>query len=384
MFQLIFGIQAVVYLLIVPFVKQYYVFGYDAPLLYGIIACTSLFLGYALNRRPFAESQYMLVANRWLIVLMCILAIMYCYVSYSFGLQNRRLGSEYIADLFSSLPLWALLITRVYEILVVPVFVIVIKSGEYVTRLERFALTVTMLISIPFMGLADSRGRLLVIGLSILIFFNARKIFRLFKSSARFYLAIISVMSLFAVVSIERARSYSQLSEYYIAELVNRLDGLNLVKSLIEFSELPFWGTYDWNMFRILISKIPFIEEARYLKMTGKTSTKQYILQDVLGFRQLDDSNSMITDPLYFGGGAMLIVSFVLLGHVIKTFDKSVNSGDILSHPVKSALIFAFGLSFIMIEADLIGSLTAMIQIALVFLVVVWLGCRRVGVAPGV
>jgi hypothetical protein len=378
MFRIIFGLQAIVYLLLVPLLKEQVFIDYRAPLTIGLCACLPLLAGFLIPiRAPVLEHDYRYVPRPQIALGMIVLGVFYCLFSLQFGLLNRRQGSELMAQVFGSLPLYVLLVVRVYEIILIPMIVLFIYAGPSMSRITKLIFTITVLISIPFMGIDESRGRLLVLGLSILVFMNYHMIFKLLRGSWRLYAAIVGVLGSFYVISQQRAASYGRAADFYIEELLNRLDGMRVVVELRDFRQLDLWGSWDFNIFAPMISKIPFLEAGRELKLIGRTSSKQYLLQDVLGTKALDSANSMVTDPVYLGGLALLVITFYLLARAIRRFDARIERGDLLRSPLLAAAMFAFGLSFVMIENDLFGALTTFVQNYVVSLVLVLIGCKR-------
>lgn len=385
MFRIVFGLQAIVYLLLVPMLKQRVFIDYQAPVTIGVCALLSLLAGFLVPVRVTAlETGYKYVPRPQIALGMIVLGAFYCLFSWQYGLLNRRQGSELMAQVFGTLPLYVLVVIRVYEIILIPMIVLFIYAGSNISKIARFFFFGIILVSIPFMGIDDSRGRLLVAGLSVIIFMNYRMIFKALRSSWRVYAATAGIIGSFYVISQRRAAAYGRASDFYIEELLNRLDGMKLVVELRDFRQLNLAGSWDFNIFTPMLSKIPFLDAGRELKLIGRTSSKQYLLQDVLGTKALDSANSMATDPLYLGGLALLVASFFLLGWAIKKFDKRIERGDLLRNLPVAAGMFAFGLSFVMIENDLFGALTTFIQNYVVCFILVAVGCRREAVPRNV
>ncbi|WP_397602368.1 hypothetical protein, partial [Sphingorhabdus sp.] len=191
MFRIVFALQAVVYLLLVPLVKENEILYYNSPILYGVIAIISLICGFSVKPKNVPQSGDAFVTNPLLMPIVVILGILYCYVSFSFDLLNRRIGSEVIAEVYSNLPLWALAVLRVYELFLVPSLILLVFSKKKFTSFQYVVLLFISLVSVPFMGLSDSRGKLLIIVLSFLIFVRMEIIKSAFKSSFTLYVAII-------------------------------------------------------------------------------------------------------------------------------------------------------------------------------------------------
>ncbi|RYF11513.1 MAG: hypothetical protein EOO77_19195 [Oxalobacteraceae bacterium] len=343
--------------------------GYRPSIGTGLLAVFGLFAGSALSRlhaaghhvEPILASQAKLQVRPILVYAVPVLAALYAVMVVLFGLFNRRQGSEYMAQLYADLPIYALAIVRVYEILLIP-FALLCFFGVFASKNQQRLMMFALIASLPFTGLESSRSRLLLIAIYLLCFIKVSTFVRLFFKYARFYLAAIPVVGAFAFYSLERAKSYSSLNEFLLLEVYQRLDGLNLVTDLRDAGLINRTGQFDFAMFGPLISKIPFLEAARIAKMMGRTSTKQYYLQELLGRSQLDTANSMIADPLYFAGWAGVVIVFTVIGFAIARSDAFVGRGGFMVRKQPSAIAMAFVTSFAIIEIDLVAAVLTFIQ----------------------
>lgn len=371
MFRLIFMVQALVYLLLMPAIHDYMDAVYRPPLLFSIVAVFFLSAGFVaanylhpIQRRiaitPNQKGVLVLKPRRVVIFGISLLAMLYAYVSFSNELWNRRQGSELMAEIYGNLPLIELAILRVYEIVFIPVAVIYLFGN--VTQISRFIIISILLASLPFMGIEDSRGRILVIAICLLSFVKIDSFREFFTKNIKIYGFMLFAIGAFLYVSAQRIASYARLEDYLFNEIIRRLDGLNLLSELRDFGYINLFGSFDFAMFGPLVSRISFIEAGRIAKLEGLTSTKQYYLQSVLNTNRLDDSNSVILDPLYFGGLAGLVIAFVALGYFIARFDRYVAEGKIFSSHSGLAASLAFITSFATIEVDYFGALTTFIQ----------------------
>jgi hypothetical protein len=299
---------------------------YRPPLVLSIIAVSFLLVGFAAPSflhsaqtsaalRPFLRSEVFLKPRRavpWGIVL---LVILYGYVSLSNGLWNRRQGSELMAEIYGTLPLVEITILRVYEILFIPIAVIYL-FGE-TSKLSKFIVVFCLIASLPFMGIEDSRGRILVISICLLSFVKISNFRSFFENNFKIYGFMFFAIGAFFYVSAQRLTRYNRTEDYFFNEIVRRLDGLYLVSELRDSGHIKYLGHFDFDMLAPLVSRIPFIEAGRLAKIEGLTSTKQYFLKSILQTNRIDESNSIILDPLYFGGVIGMAISFVVLGYFI-------------------------------------------------------------------
>lgn len=360
--------QAVIYLLVMPALHAATELGYKPPLLIGVVAVVALILGGFVPplARHHAEQGAVLPhlqPRSWFAGAWVVLAIAYAIIAVRYGLLNRRQGSEYMAELYATLPLQVLALLRIYELLLIPVLLLYTFGAGARQGRQRLAILLATIASLPFMGLADSRGRLLVMGIYLLSFVTVERFITYFYRNWRIVAGGIVVITTFIVVSVKRAGSYSSLSDYLFMEVYSRLDGLNLVTQLQDTNQLSYWGKFDLGMINPLLSKVPFLEAAKAAKMMGKTSTKQYIIQDVIGSMKLDDSNSMITDPMYFGGLIGVVFAFFALGLAMRRFDQFIADRKLLVNFWPSALALTFATSVAIFENDFMGALANIPQV---------------------
>jgi hypothetical protein len=169
MFKFIFLIQVFIYLVLAPYVVMDNKLFYYPPIYLGFVVIISITVGiYLKNMRHATVVKSNIVIERitprhslsWLIV---FLSLLYIYTSYGNGLTNRRLGSEYMAELYANLPLFDLIILRSFEIMFTPFLAIYLLSSKNIDVSSKIRVFTSLIIAIPFMGLLDSRGRLLVI-----------------------------------------------------------------------------------------------------------------------------------------------------------------------------------------------------------------------------
>ena len=369
MLRLIIFVQAIIYLFIMPAIHDYMDLGYRAPLFFSIIAIIFLIAGFAtykLTNRASgaihgAPNSASLISRSAAVPLgIALLSILYVYVSWTNGLWNRRQGSEVMADLYGNLPLVQLAILRVYEILFIPIAVIYTFGNN--SWMARFFVLSFLMVSLPFMGIQDSRGRLLVVCLCLLSCVKIENFRSLMLKNAKLGLLMLLAIGTFFYVSAQRLSGYSTVNEYMFGEVVTRMDGLNLVSELRDYGYITYLGSFDFAMFYPLVSRIPFIDAGRIAKIEGVTSTKQYFLKSVINSGRIDDSNSIILDPLYLGGLLGLATAFLFLGYLIAGFDRYIAEERLFSSHLRLALMLAFITSFVTIEVDFFGAFTSFIQ----------------------
>lgn len=370
MFRWIFFAQAVIYLLIMPVLRRSLEFGYHPSLGSGLLAIASLIAGYVLygirnkNAATSSESFSMpaIYPKGFLVYAIPVAAILYATTVLSYGLLSRRQGSEFMAELYSQLPIYALIIIRFYEILLIPFILLYLFPARIPLFHKRIAFS-AIILSLPFTGIMDSRSKLLIIVLYVACFIKVDNFKNAFLKYARLYFVGLIAAGAFVFYSAQRLSGYSSFNDFLLVEVYQRLDGLSLVTDLRDSGALDRTGQFNFAMFDPLLSRIPFLEAARVAKSMGRTSSKQYYLQEVLGRNQLDAPNSMIADPLYFAGWAGVIVAFIVLGYLIAIHDGFIKAGKLFrGSKNRTAIAIAFVTSFVLIENDLVGAPLSFLQ----------------------
>ena len=115
MFKWIFLTQAILYWVVMPFMHRSGVLGYYPPLGVGILAIAFTYFGHVFHnvvKKSTVSKSYEpylmdLKPRFYLSYAIAVLAMLYCVTVLSFGLFNRRQGSEFMADLFAGLPIYA-------------------------------------------------------------------------------------------------------------------------------------------------------------------------------------------------------------------------------------------------------------------------------------
>ena len=385
MFKWIFLVQMIVYLLIIPSLRQMAEPGYYSPVGAVIVALAAFLIGGILcnikDQQDSKRATSLIAVDRlqpkpWLTLFIPALAIAYAAVVLAFGLLNRRQGSEFMAELYAQLPIYVLAILRGYEILFIP-FVLLLIFGQKGSKTQTRLVGMFLLASLPFMGVVESRGRLIVLALYIICFIDAKAFVSTMAKNIRIYVAATIVVGAFVFYSMQRSSQYYSFRDFLLVEVYQRLDGLNLVVDMQAAGMIDRIGQFDMAMFSPLIAKLPFLDAARQAKTIGRTSTKQYYVQDLLGRPQLDTSNSMITDALYFAGWSGVFLAFLTIGYCIGRFDIFVREKKAFYRVANTAIAIAFVTSFAIIENDLMGSLINLVQNAILITLFLWVATKQ-------
>jgi hypothetical protein len=288
----------------------------------------------------------------WLKIGLIVLTILYIFAVVANGLVVRRQGSEVMAGIYANLPFFHLLIIRVYEVIFFPVLVVVLIGFQRDHGILIKLILFWFFIGFVFTGVLDSRAKLIIPLLFYYVIFIAPK--PRWRPIPTKHLMVGAVMLGLMVffIGLGRVQDFNGLSEYIIADIVERVDGLLLLSKIEEVIEIPFWGTFDVKIFLNFVALFPFLEGASVLKEMGLTSSKSYYLQVILGSSQFDHVNSVITDLYYFGGYLLLILGSYSYGYFTMRFDISVKSNSLWESRVSMAFMLSFLINALRIEQD--------------------------------
>jgi hypothetical protein len=283
------------------------------------------------------------------------LALLYIYVVVANGLVIRRQGSENMANLFANLPLIHLAILRIFEILFYPVFFIIMKGLQYDRGGALKLLLAIFLVAFAFTGILDSRAKILLpIFYYYVLFIASESGWK--PISNKFLIGIILLgLSSNVVIALIRMDDFGNLFEYIQEDFISRLDGLNLISRVTHEMNISWLGTYDFMLFSNFVAGIPFLEAATALKEAGMTSSKNYLLKEVLGMVQIDHVNTMVTDLYYFGGYFLLIICAMHYGYLVMRLDILVRTNRLWSSRILMAFMFSFLINALRIEVDYFG-----------------------------
>lgn len=283
------------------------------------------------------------------------LALLYIYVVVVNGLEVRRQGSEDMAYLFANLPLMHLAILRIFEIIFYPFLFIILRGLQYDRAGPMKLLLAIFLVAFVFTGILDSRAKI------ILPLFYYYAVFIAPKSkwmpiSNKFLIGMmVFAFSAIVVITFYRLNDFDGFFEYIREDILSRLDGLDFVSQVAGQVGISWWGTHDFLVFSNFIAAIPFLEEANALKEIGMTSSKNYLLQQVLGLAQFDVVNTLATDLYYFGGYFLLMIGAAIYGFLVMRFDIVARTNRLWSSRIMMAFMFSFLINALRIEIDFFG-----------------------------
>lgn len=340
-------IQIIVYLFISP-ILIYYIAGFVPSIDISLFFLIGFLIGVLLARFivvnknlgcEFSPPKLHIILKIFFISF----SIFYIYAVVDQGLIYRRIGSETVALIAAQMPLSFKITMRVYEVIYYPMLFVTLSNLVYYKKKYIDMLLLAMFIlAFLFMGVLDSRIKLIFPVIFFYVFFIAPQKKLNLLSNKKYILISMFLLSLVFYVSMSRFQVYADLDLYLLNEYVKRLDGIELISRLDNAVNIPFYGTYDYRMWSNLIAMVPFLESARELKAEGLTSSKSYFLQVILNTKEFDSNNSLVTDLYYFGGYLLTFFGAMVYGFIVMKFDRALRNKYIW----KNRAILAFMCSF--------------------------------------
>jgi hypothetical protein len=370
--KLIVSIQIILFLFISPFIAA--AFAGEVEYLFGIsyIYTISFAIGlvcYKISEINAGElkKKFAPFFPDWVKII--IIGWSFCYVAVviTSGLFFRRQGSEVMAEIYSNLPLFKLIILRIYEILYFPIVIGMIASLEVdKSKILRFTL-LTLFVGFLFTGVADSRTKLIAPILLYYMVFSSYTRKELIKIPSYSLNAGFLIFIIFALyVGLLRLNAFDSFSDLLLKDWVTRTDGLELISLVNQAIEIPIYGTHDIKLFSNFIAMIPFHPEANTLKLMGLTSGKSYLLQEILGLSNYDMNNSMVADLYYFYGFLGLLMGGFIYGYFVANFDYAVKNNKIFENRIASAFLISFLINAFRVELDYFTTVAAVARDAII------------------
>ena len=236
-------------------------------------------------------------------------------ISIQFGLYNRRIGTENAAELFAGIPTLVLMVFRSLEIsmpMLMAVMVIKVFDGHPLSRLD-ICISIALIIAFFSLGAANSRSATGLFLVIILVISQNRIPRRLLNKTIGYFLlfGVIFFLGVTAIRSVDDVgRSFD---EYFSAEVVQRLDGLEVVSEIVSIHGYQLLGINPSAALIPLIALVPFLDEAVQLKANALTSVKAVMLERELGSELRDINSFVVLDAYYLGG----FIGVVIVGFII-------------------------------------------------------------------
>jgi hypothetical protein len=311
---------------------RYFFFGVDFEYDYviAILFTVSFLIGGGLQQKRYLSnagdnSNHSLDFSRIGICILYLWVLLAAAISVKYGLHNRRIGTENAAELFGNMPILELILFRSLEIslpMLLSVPLIRYFEGGQIRYRDKCT-AIVLLTPIFFLGTLSSRISTLLFCVVILAIVQNKIPQHLIRG---FVVKLIFIGALiFAIVQTSRLSEETRpLTQYFSAEVVQRLDGLELVSRVVDIHGLNVFGVNFIAVQNPIISHLSFLEESSRLKRLGLTSVKSVVLDNEIG-SSLRDYNSFIVLDIFYVSGMMGIMIFgLMLGRICRLIDRTI------------------------------------------------------------
>ena len=309
-----------------------------------------------------AETSY-----KWLIIIAWIAVC--TLISFSYGLSDRRIGTEVVAELFASIPPFELMIFRVLEIALAFLMSCVLLnfSDDKNSFIKNSSLFLALLFAFFILGAGSSRSAAGLFVLSILLMvqnkFEPKTLLRLLYKAG-----IFAGLIFFAVTASRMSTNDdTNVSEYFSSEVLQRIDGLEVVSQIIDKYGYQMTGVNASAALNPITSLIPFLDRAKELKADALTTVKSVILEQELDSKSRDVNSFIILDTYYCGG--ILGVAFVaiLIAYFSRLVDKKIG---VTSNWIFQIFLVAIIINFVVMEREAVGMVISIVRDWLILCVV--------------
>jgi len=327
-------IQILLYLFIVPLLRLFLnseIINYEFGISFGFL--TSFLIAGRINRaiRKKGKLNGEAIFNftekmnfRWLLFVLFVSVS--AFISFKYELYNPRIGTEEAAMRASQVPPLYTIIFRSLGIML-PIFLAIV-IGEILKQKRIKTLTIITVIILMFAffitGAASSRIALgLYLLMALIINQNLISSSQLRKISFYF---IIFTMFMYFFVTIHRILSGDSrdLFEYVSAEVLQRLDGLEVISKIVELHGYQFTGINPVAILNPIISSIPFLNTALILKADAMTTVKSLVMFLEFDSPLRDVNSFLVLDVYYWGGMVSLIIVAYVVGWAARLVDRGI------------------------------------------------------------
>lgn len=308
-------------------------------------------------------------------VLITIWIFLCAVISYKYSLYNRRIGTEVAAELFANISPTELIPFRTLEIslsFLMSIILLNINEKKYSFPIN-FFLLIIIIFAFVILGASSSRSATGLFILSVLLInqnkISTKKLFRLSYQSAAVAGIVFFVVTLFRLST---ASDNGNLDDYIAAEVLQRMDGLEIVSKIIDKYGYHLAGINLNSIMSSLIAMIPFSDEAVQLKLTAYTTVKAVILDQELDSQFRDINSFIILDSYYWGG----ILGVTGIGGMIAYFSRLVDKRiGVTSEWIFQLFLVSIVINFVVLEREAIGIIFSVMRdwIVLCFMSIIFL-----------
>ena len=311
---------------------------------------------------------------RWLMIIAWIAVC--TLISFTYGLSDRRIGTEVVAELFASIPPFELMIFRVLEVSLAFLMSCVLLNffDNKNSVMKNSGLFLALVFAFYILGAGSSRSAAGLFMLSILLMiqnkFEPKTLFRLLCKAG----ILAGVVFLAVTVSRMSANDDANLNEYFSSEVLQRVDGLEVVSQIIDKHGYQMTGINTSAALNPITSLIPFLDRAKELKSDALTTVKSVILEKELDSKFRDVNSFIILDSYYCGGILGVVFVAILIAYFSRLVDKKIG---VTSSWVLQIFLVAIAINFVVLEREAVGMIISIVRDWLIICAVAFLLLSR-------
>jgi len=279
---------------------------------------------------------------------------LYVAVVVTYGLSDRRIGTELAAELFAAIPPLVTIFFRSFEVVLPYLIAVITLRYLAVGRLTvgECVVLLAMLGAFAMSGAANSRSQTAFEVMAIVaIVQNSISRPRLL----RLFVALVALASVVMVlVTANRVATSDDVSveDYVSHEILKRLDGLELLSRIVDSHGIEVLGVNPTAASIPLLAGIPFLARAQSLKAEAMTNVKAVILDEELDSSGRDTNSFVLVDSYYCGGLLGMVSVGLLLGASTRLVDRCI--GRTKRRGIQ-LLLAALALNLVALEREAIG-----------------------------
>ena len=330
-------LQIAVYLFLVPILRNIledgsFQYSYPISVIYIIFFLVGGLLTRNLtfkNNKKICSIEFAKNENSkwWLFI---IFVAVCTYISFSFGLYDPRIGTEEAALRISNIPPIYIIIFKGLGVSL-PFFIALTIKDLFESRHLTYRILITVLIlafSFFIIGGGSSRSAFgLYLLMSAVILQNNVTSIQIRSLVIKFLL--LASISYFFVTFLRLASGDSrEISDYFSAEVLQRLDGLEVISYLIGIHGYRLSGIDPFAISNPIIASIPFLDASVALKAAALTTVKSTILLNEYDSSLRDINAFIILDVYYWGGVIGLAISAFIFGFLASWVDNNIELNE--------------------------------------------------------
>lgn len=296
---------------------------------------------------------------KWFFIIAWMLASI--AISFGYELYNRRIGTASAAELFANIPPLYLVIFRSLEVSI-PFLASLVILNFYSDNRIKFnvvAVAVVLVGTIFLLGAGGSRSWIGLIFLMVLILIQNKLPKRIFHALI-LKSALVSIFIFFGVTALRiNSGDDRDWAEYVSAEVLQRVDGLEVVSQIIDKHGYHIFGINSFSLFNPIISAIPFLEATAQIKSEALTTVKSVILNEEFQSGLRDVNSFLLLDVYYWGGLIGVALAAIAIGFFSRLVDLRIG---VTTGWIYQLFLVSVAVNLVILEREAVGIFMSVIR----------------------